>query len=204
MIKPFPSFFFLTVQQVRHYWLLSKMPWPTILFCPWSIFCCCCLILPVPKGTNAWKCLHFSLVSWKSWPIDKKNTSATIIWHLQSFWSYWLFKCTFLNPSHMFMFYSVTFLLLLNKSWEWQCLLILFHCCHEVITYIISTKKEDWVLNLPRNLGIFGYPSFNKSSRRLYCWYFKNAIGHLCPSLWMLIFSCNLSLVFIVVYLNSY
>lgn len=56
-----------------------KMPWPAFLFSPWSIFCCCFLIHPVPKGTNAWKCLHFSLVSWKWWPTDKKNTSATII-----------------------------------------------------------------------------------------------------------------------------
>ena len=131
VLKPVASFFFLLVHRVRCSCLLSKMPWPTILFCPQSIFCCCCLIHPVPEGTNAWKCLHFSLVSWKSWPIDKKNTSATIIWHLQSVWSYWLFEFIFLNPSHMFIFYSVTFLLL-NKSWQLQCLLTLLHCyCHE-------------------------------------------------------------------------
>lgn len=43
-------------------------------------------------------------------------------------------------------------------------------------------------------MGIFGYSFFNKSCRRLSCWCFKYAIGHLCPSLWMLIFSCNLRL----------
>lgn len=48
-------------------------------------------------------------------------------------------------------------------------------------------KNEDRVLRLSRNVGIFGYSSFNTSSRRLSCWYFKYAKGHLCPPPWMLI-----------------
>lgn len=118
-----------------------KCPGQQFFFCPWSIFCCCCLIHPVPKGTNAWKCLHFSLVSWKSWPIDKKNTSATIIWHLQSFWSYWLFELIFLNPSHMFILYSVTYYLTEVENYSAHCY------CHEVTIYIIYTMiywKKKW------------------------------------------------------------